>query len=95
MWEIPFEYIAFIAIVLGVIGRTYFPYLRKKDQNKWDKDFKFDMRYIATMVFSGIITTIFVYKLFVVLEDRTMLEVFIGGFIFGWGANDVTNKFVK
>lgn len=95
MWEIPLEYIAFIAIVMGVIGRTYFPYLKKKDQSKWNKDFKFNFRYLSTMVFSGILTAVFIYPLFILPEDRTYLEVFIAAVIFAWGANDGINRLVK
>ncbi len=92
MFEIPLEYVAFFAIILGVIGRSYFPYLRKTEQVPKGEEFDFEIRYIVTAIFSGLVTAIFVFPLFVFPEGGTMLNVFISGFIFAWGANDVTNR---
>jgi len=99
MFEIPLELIAFIAITLGIIGRTFFPYLRKQEETRTPepgtgipKTLRFDMKYYLTAFFSGLITAIFVYPLFVFPEDSSIMTVFITAFIFAWGANDVVNR---
>lgn len=99
MFEIPVEYVAFIAIVLGVIGRTYFPYLKKLQEAKEEiagtgamLSFNFDIKFIATAIFSGIVTAMFVFPLFVMPENTTLLTLFISAFIFAWGTNDVINN---
>jgi NADH:ubiquinone oxidoreductase subunit 3 (subunit A) len=95
MIEIPLEFVAFIAIALGIIGRTYFPYLRKGEEANKAVDsvaLKFDAKYYLTAIFTGIITAIFIYPMFVFPEDASLMTVFITGFIFAWGANDVVNR---
>lgn len=93
MFEIPIEYVAFIAIILGVIGRTYFPYLRKMEQNgATGEPFTFDIKFVITAIFSGLVTAVFVFPLFVMPDNATNLTVFISAFIFAWGANDVVNR---
>lgn len=86
------ELIAFIAIVLGVIGRTLLPYIKKKMQ---DEFIEFDYNFITTAVFSGIISAIFVFPLFVMPEGANALTVFVTALIFAWAADDVTNRVVK
>lgn len=98
--EIPLEYVAFIAIILGVIGRTYYPYLRKLGDYKAETagtgivkyTFNFDIKFIITALFSGIVTAFFVYPLFVFPENQTILNIFITGFVFAWGTDDVINR---
>lgn len=97
--EIPLELIAFIAICLGVIGRTYFPFLRKTEDSKTAAPgtgraivLNFDAKYYLTAIFTGIITAIFVYPTFVFPANASLMTVFITGFIFAWGANDVINR---
>lgn len=93
MFNIPLELLAFIAIVLGTIGRTYFPYLRKdKEAAKANIDFKFDGKFILTAIFSGIVTAAFVYPLFVLPANATWMSVLLAGFVFAWGFNDGVNK---
>jgi len=91
---ISLEIVAFIAICLGIIGRTCFPYLNKADKYSYRDDFGFDLKYAATALFTGIISAIFVYPLFI-MPDGTTLQVFIAAFIFAWGSNDVINRVVK
>jgi hypothetical protein len=99
MIEIPLELIAFIAIVLGVIGRTFFPYLRKYEESKTAEPgtgvaitLTFDTKYYLTAIFTGIVTAIFVYPMFIFPENASVFTVFIAAFIFAWGANDVVNR---
>ena len=91
--EIPLELLAFIAIVLGVIGRTLLPYIKKKMQE--DGDIEFDYNFITTAVFSGIMSAIFVFPLFVFPEGANASVVFVTAFIFAWTANDGINRVVK
>jgi hypothetical protein len=97
--EIPLEFIAFIAIFLGVCGRTYFPYLRKSEESRTPDagtgvaiPLVFDRKFYLTAIFSGLVTAIFIYPIFVLPEDATMMSVFIAAFIFAWGTNDVVNS---
>lgn len=97
--EIPLEFIAFIAIFLGICGRTYFPYLRKSEESRTPEagtgvaiPLKFDTKFIITAIFSGLVTAIFIFPIFVLPEDATVMTVFISAFIFAWGTNDVVNN---
>jgi len=97
---IPTEWIAFIAIILGVIGRTYFPYLKKLGEYKVEiagtgttaLTFSFDYKFIVTAVFSGIVSAMFIFPMFVIPENVSTLSLFIAAFIFSWGTNDVINS---
>jgi hypothetical protein len=93
MINIPIEIVAFIGIVLGILGRTYFPYLKKADENRNNEDFVFQIRYIITAIISATITAILMYNTFSIPEG-TPFNVFILSFVFAWGINDVTNKMV-
>jgi len=93
-FAIPIEIIAFLAITLGVICRTYFPYLKKLDENRQNEDFVFELRYVVTMIVSGIVTAIFVYPTFIIPEG-SQFQVFIAGFVFAWGANDAINYLIN
>jgi hypothetical protein len=99
MFEIPLELIAFIAIVCGIIGRTYFPYLRKNEDSQTAAPgtgaaivLTFDAKYYLTAIFTGIVTAIFIYPMFVFPATASLITVFITAFIFAWGANDVVNR---
>ena len=90
--EIPIELIAFVAIVLGVIGRTYFPYLKKVGQ---DKSIEFDYKFILTAIFSGIVTAVFIWPLFILPAEGTYFEIAIAAFIFAWTTDDIANRVVN
>lgn len=98
--EISIEMIALLGIFFGVLGRTYFPYLKKLGEYKAETmgtgkvsyTFNFDIKFILTAVFSGIVTTIFIFPIFVFPEDASLLNTFIASFIFAWGTNDVVNN---
>jgi len=99
--DVPIELVAFIGIVLGVIIRTYFPYLRKVEESRTPEAgtgvavlLTFDTKFYITALLSGIVTAIFIYPTFVFPEDASMMNVFIAAFIFSWGANDVLNRLV-
>lgn len=89
--EIPIELIAFVAIAVAIIGRTYFPYLKKTKHEV----INFDYHFIITAVFSGIVTAIFIYPLFVFPQTTGQFEIFIAAFIFAWTSNDIVNRIVK
>ena len=89
--EIPIEFIAFVAIVLAIIGRTYFPYLKKTKH----EIINFDYHFIITAIFSGVVTAIFIYPLFVFPQTTGSFEIFTAAFIFAWTSNDVVNRIVK
>jgi hypothetical protein len=90
--EIPLEFIALIGIVLGLIGRTLIPYFKKVNE---DPNIDFDGQYVLTMIFSGVVTAIFVFPLFVIPEESEPLKLLVMAFIFAWTANDVTNRLSK
>lgn len=87
--EIPLEFVAFIAIILGLALRTILPYLKKL---KEDPTLQFDFSYIGTAIISGVVSAIFIYPLFVFPENATWYTVFIAAFIFAWTADDVVNR---
>ena len=89
---IPLELIAFVAIVLGIVGRTFFPYLKKKSSEEY---IEFDAGFIATAIFSGIISAIFIYPVFVFPETTDVLKVFMAAFIFAYATNDGVNRIAK
>lgn len=89
--EIPIELIALIGIILGVVGRTMLPYFKKIRE---DPAISFDRGYVATAVFSAIISAILVYPLFVI-PDETPLKVLVAAVIFAWVTNDAANRLAK
>lgn len=88
--EISIDVILFMGIFLGILGRTYFPYLKKTDIKA---DLPFEIRYIITAVISAAITAILVYNSFII-PSGTPFQIFIASFVFAWGTNDVMNKLV-
>ena len=90
--EFPLELIALVGIILALVGRTLIPYLKKVNE---DPDISFDFGYVGTMIFAGVVSSIFIFPLFVFPESATPWTVFIAAFIFSWSANDVTNRLVK
>lgn len=92
--EIPIEVIAFVGIILGVIGRTYFPYLKKtKQAEQKSLQIGFDARYLITAIFSGIVTAIFVFPLFVI-PNETPFKVVLAAFVFAWMSDDALNRVI-
>jgi hypothetical protein len=92
-FEIPLELIAFLAIFLGTIGRTVFPFLKKLDPND-QTPITFNVRFWMTAIISGIFSAIFIYPIFVMPGDSTLFEIFIAGFITAWGSDDILNRLV-
>jgi len=91
--EIPLEIVALLGIIIALIGRTVLPYLKKVHE---DPSTEFDKTYLGTMIFSGIISGVILYPLFVYNDViQSPLNVFIAAFIFAWSANDVTNRLSK
>jgi len=93
MFEIPLELVAFLAIVLGTIGRTVFPFLKKLDPND-QTPITFNIRFWMTAAISGIFSAIFIYPVFVIPGNATLFEIFIAGFITAWGSDDILNRLV-
>lgn len=81
------EVVKFLGIFLGVVLRTVFPYLDKKD-------IKFDYSYIYSAISSLIISLVVAAQLFlyVPIEGNSALSVFLVCLLVGWGTNDITNK---
>lgn len=82
--------IIFAGIFLGILGRTYFPYLKKVDEKT---DLAFNLRYVLTAIVSAAITAILVFNSFII-PSGTAFQIFIASFVFAWGINDVVNKLV-
>lgn len=93
MFEIPLEYIAFLAIFFGAVGRTVFPFLRKLDPND-QTPITFNARFWITAVISGVFSAIFIYPIFIMPGNGTSFEIFIAGFITAWGSDDILNRLV-
>lgn len=89
--EIPLDVVVFAGIFLGVLGRTYFPYLKKTDTKS---DLAFNLQYVLTAIVSAAITAILVFNSFVI-PSGTAFQIFIASFVFAWGINDVVNSLVK
>lgn len=93
--NIPLEYIALAGVILGTVGRTYLPYLKKSDQAiKENSEIKFAMRYIGTAILSIIISSIIIFSVFVIPQG-TALQIFVAAVIFSWGTNDFINLVAK
>jgi hypothetical protein len=91
MFTISIEWIAFLGILFGAIGRTVFPFLKKLDPND-TTPIKFNARFWMTAVVSGVIAAIFVYPTFVLPATNSILVIFISGFTTAWAADDILNR---
>ena len=80
-------------IFLGCLARTFIPWLKKKKEAaKASQPFKFDNSFLITMAFGlavSMTTAIMIYHQFVVSG-----AAFPAAFIFGYGAQDLTNRLV-
>lgn len=99
MIEIPIELVVFLGIALGVICRTYFPYLRKVEEAQeavegtgLASEFTFDYKFAITAIFTGLVSAIFIYPTFVLPATENVFEIFIFAFIFAYGTNDIVNR---
>lgn len=89
--EIPIEFIALIGIILGVIGKTLFPYFKKVME---DPNIIFNWGYVGTMIMSGFVAAVFVFPLFVIPEGEPW-AVFIAAIVFAVSVNGVINYSLK
>jgi len=94
MFGIPLEIIAFLGIIIGAIGRTVFPFLKKLDPND-QTPITFNVRFWMTATISGIIAAIFIYPTFVVPETGSVFELFLAAFLAAWAADDILNRLVN
>lgn len=88
-------YIAFIAIFLGVLCRTLFPYVKKVKEAEAKGDLlKFDYKYLYTAISSlvlSVIVTLLIFPTFKIPE-ATGIYLFCMSFTFGWSTNDIVNE---
>ena len=89
--DIPIEFIALVGIVIGVIGKTLLPYIKKVLE---DPNIHFNWGYVGTMTMSGIVSAVFVFPLFVIPEGEP-LTIFIAAIFFAAGINGVINYSLK
>ena len=88
-------YIVFIAIFLGVLCRTLFPYVKKMKEAEAKGDLlKFDYKYLYTAISSlvlSVIVTLLIFPTFKIPE-ATGIYLFCMSFTFGWSTNDIVNE---
>jgi len=85
--NVPIEFIAFVGIIIGVIGKTAIPYIRKIYE---DPTISFNWGYFGTMCMSGIIAAVVVYPTFVIPEGDPWI-IFIAAIFFAAGINGLIN----
>jgi len=89
--DIPIEFIALLGVIIGVIGKTMLPYVKKVLE---DPNIFFNWDYVGTMVVSGVVSAVFVFPLFIIPEGEP-LTVFIAAIFFAAGINGVINYSLK
>ena len=87
--------LVFIGVFLGILGRTFLPYLRKLREaaDRGDR-LLFDYRYLVSAMVSVILslfTAILILPGFEVPETNA----FYLAFAYGWAANDLVNMVIK
>jgi len=90
--------IAYIGVFVGVFLRTLLPYIRKlKEAQGKNEELGFDVKYVATAVFSFIVSFIVASLIFpsFVVPDVLDLYIFLQAFAFGWATNDVINEVIS
>jgi len=90
-------YIAFIAIFVGVLCRTLFPYIKKmREAEAKGEVFKFDYKYLYTALSSLVLSIIVTFLIFPTFKipEATGIYLFCMSFTFGWSANDIVNEFL-
>ena len=88
------EAIAFVGMLLGVLGRTASPYLRKIKEGA---EIVWSQRYTASAIASLILCAITVALVFpaFTIPEGSLLAVFLAAFCFGFGINAVVNEVDK
>jgi len=89
--DIPIEFIALLGVIIGVIGKTMLPYVKKVLE---DPNITFNWDYVGTMVLSGVVSAVFIFPLFVIPEGEP-LTIFIAAIFFAAGVNGVVNYSLK
>lgn len=85
------EWIAFVGVLVGIIARAAFPYLRKISGGE---ELKWERRYTASLVASlvlSLIVTLLVFPGFVAPQAEAF-SVFVMAFIFGFGFEALVNE---
>lgn len=89
------EVIAALGIFFGCLSRAILPFLKKKYQAADnDEDFKWENRYVWTIIFTlfvALITTMLLMPTFSIPKE----SAFPAAFIFGWASQDIVNKVAK
>jgi len=84
----------FLAVLVGVLTRTFLPYLKKKRDAKGD--FSFDPTYAWTAVYAIITAFVEVMVLLAgdpyALVDLSPYLALLSGFFFGMGNNELWNR---
>lgn len=89
--DIPIEFIALLGVIVGVVGKTMLPYVKKVLE---DPNIFFNWDYVGTMVVSGVVSAVFVFPLFVIPEGEPLM-VFIAAVFFAAGINGAINYSLK
>ena len=90
-------YIAFVAIFLGVLCRTLFPYIKRmREAGARGDTLSFDSKYLYTALSSLVISVIATFLIFPTFKipEATGIYLFSMSFTFGWTTNDIINEFL-
>jgi len=77
---LPVQLMAFIGILLGVLARSFLPYLRKTI--KENLPLSWEHKYTALLIV-GVVASFLVYPRFQIPPDG--FDVFVAAFVFGFG----------
>lgn len=81
--------IIYIACALGILARTLVPYLLTIKDNP---ETKFDRKFLVPVIIS-VVVNLFVAPF--VFEQLPAGATWVGAFIFGWGATDISRDAMK
>jgi hypothetical protein len=88
--------VVFLAIFLGCAGRAFIPYLKKmraanqKGAQIEDFDWRFGISALASLLIAAIAAVLASASFDVPDQD-----VFVAGFVYGWGQTDLFNRLVS
>lgn len=93
------EAVAFIAVLLGVVGRLLFPYFKKLREAPAGTEIKFDYKFAITALEAFIEGFVLVSQIFAPFLESvptgiSLLMLFLFGFNYGWGRTDLNNRLI-
>lgn len=92
--------IAMLGVILGVLWRAIFPYLKAKaEAEKMGIPVKFEIKYLYSTIISLVVTVVVVMMAVesFLIPDTTqgLLTLFMAGFVYGLAFHSAANKVVE